>query len=121
MQLHDDETVDVLRVLDLLRGGKPGFLEDPVITAFFVPLLRPQEVPTPEQGDPERPFDLVEITVGREGSIRDEDRVRLPKAVLYFLAQDLLELREHNRLVDHPSDGAAFLVPQGPEISDVRS
>src|SRR5439155_189131 len=40
MQLHDDETIDVLRFLDLFRGGKPGFLEDPVVAPFLLPLLR---------------------------------------------------------------------------------
>jgi len=36
MQLDDDETVDVLRVVDFLRRRETGFLEDPVIAAFFV-------------------------------------------------------------------------------------
>src|SRR2546426_6045271 len=41
MQLHDDEAVDVLRGLDFLRGGEHGFLEDPVVTPFLLPLLGP--------------------------------------------------------------------------------
>src|SRR3989442_1018110 len=119
MQLHDDEAVDVLRVLDLLRSGKPGFLEDPVVAPFLLSLLRAEEVPTPEERHPERSLDFIQVAVRGERTIRDEDRVRLAKAVLHLLTQHVLKLREHDRLVDHPSDRAAFFVPHRVEVPRV--
>src|SRR2546427_661417 len=119
MQFHDDEAVDVLRVLDFLWSGKPGLFEDPVVTAFLLPLLRAQEVPAAEERHAERSLDFVEIAIRREGSIRDEDRVRLAQAVLHLLAQHVLEFRKDDRLVDHAADRAAFLVPYRAEVSRV--
>src|SRR5207245_11009210 len=93
---------------------------DPVVAPLLLSLFRPQQVAAPEQRDLERALDLVEIAVRREGPIRDEDRVRLAKALLHLLVEDFLELREDDRLVHHPADRTALLVPGRAEVSRIR-
>src|SRR2546427_3223341 len=120
MHLHDDEAIDVLRILELFRRGELRLLQDPVVAAFLLSLLRTEEVPAPEEWDHELGFDRIEVAIRREGAVRDEDRVLRPQLVLDLLRQNVAELVEDDSLVDRAADHAAFLVAHGTKVPRIR-
>ena len=65
-QLDHDEAVDVPRVIDLLRERYSGLLEEPIIVLLLPPLLRPEQVPAPEQRDAKPVLYVSDIAVGTE-------------------------------------------------------
>src|SRR5467141_4364583 len=120
MHLHNAEAIDVLRSIELFRGGKLRLVQDPVVAPFLLPLLRPEEVPAPEEWDHEVGLDRAEVTIRSEGAIRDEDRVLRPQLVLDLLGKDVPELVEDDRLVDRAAAHAAYLVPHRTKTERIR-
>src|SRR5207247_10603881 len=94
-------------------------LEEPVVAAFLVALLRPEQVAAPVERDQEFVLDLTEIAVRREGAVRDEDRIQIAQLRLDFLGEDVLEFPEHERLVHGAADRPTVLVSRRAEVSRV--
>src|SRR5438132_4382709 len=120
-ELDDREAVDVPRLLELLRGRQLGLLEDPVVALLEFALFRTEEIATPEDRDPEIVLDGIQVDVGGEGPVRDEDATHAPKVLLKFRGEDLFEFSEDDRLVHRPAHRASVLVPHGAEVARVRS
>src|SRR5207237_5646673 len=119
--LDDREAVDVPSLLELLRSRQLGLLEDPVEAFLELALFRPEEVATPEDRDPEIVLDGIQVDVGGEGPVRDEDATHAPKVLLKFWGEDLFEFSEDDRLVHRPAHRTSVLVPHGAEVARVRS
>src|SRR5438132_9957425 len=120
-ELDDREAVDVPRLLELLRGRQLGLLEDPVVALLEFALFRTEEIATPEDRDPEIVLDDIQVDVGGEGPVRDEDATHAPKVLLKFWGEDLFEFSEDDRLVHRPAHRTSVLVPYGAEVARVRS
>src|SRR5439155_1591408 len=120
-EFDDLEAVDVPRMLELLRSRQLGLPEDPVVALLELALLRPEEVATPEDRDPEIVLDGIQVDVGGEGPVRDEDATHAPKVLLKFRGDDLFEFSEDDRLVHRPAHRASVFVPHGAEVARVRS
>src|SRR5947207_3823136 len=108
-QLDDREALDVPRVLDPLGGRELRLLEEPIVAAFLLALLRPEQVAAPVERDQEFVLDLTEIAVRREGAVRDEDRLQIAELSLDLLGEDVLEFPEHERLVHGAADRPTVL------------
>src|SRR5205809_358354 len=119
-QLDDREALDVPRVLDPLGGREFRLLEEPIVAAFLLALLRPEQVAAPVERDQAFVLDLTEIAVRREGAVRDEDRIQIAELSLDLLGEDVLEFPEHERLVHGAAARPTVLVSRCAEVSRVR-
>src|SRR5437879_1340857 len=108
-------------MLELLRSRQLGLLEDPVVALLELALFRTEEIATPEDRDPEIVLDGIQVDVGGEGPVRDEDATHAPKVLLKFRGEDLFEFSEDDCLVHHPAHRTSVLVPHGAEVARVRS
>src|SRR6266550_7709736 len=108
-------------MLELLRSRQLGLLEDPVVALLELALFRPEEVATPENRNAEIVLDGVQVDVGSEEPVRDEDAAHAPKVLLKFRGENLFEFSEDDRLVHRPAHSASALVPHGAEVARVWS
>ncbi len=107
VKFHDNEAINVLRVVNFFGIGQAGLFQNPVVVLVFGSLLHSQHITRAKHGHTEVVFDVADGGIGCKRAVWDVDDVPLAHFFLHLRREDIVEFVEHDGFVDHATNNAS--------------